>query len=76
VHLRVDVNHGKDAAELSKSLAAWREQAAKLEAGEISKEEYDRWRYRYPEFDTTGIWAKVPPKQISDWLTEAFNPGK
>ena len=36
----------------------------------------DRWRYRYPEFDTTGIWAKVPPKQISDWLTEAFNPGK
>jgi transcriptional regulator with XRE-family HTH domain len=30
VHLRVDVNHGKDAAELSKSLAAWREQAAKL----------------------------------------------
>ena len=76
VHLCVDVNHGKDAAELSKSLAAWREQAAKLEAGEISKEEYDRWRYRYPEFDTTGIWAKVPPKQISDWLTEAFNPGK
>ena len=69
VHLRVDVNHGKDAAELSKSLAAWREQVAKLEAGEISKEEYDRWRYRYPEFDTTGIWAKVPPKQISDWLT-------
>ena len=76
VHLRVDVNHGKDAAELSKSLAAWREQAAKLEAGEISKAEYDRWRYRYPEFDTTGIWAKVPPKQISDWLTEVFNPGK
>ena len=76
VHLRVDVNHGKDAAELSKSLAAWREQVAKLEAGEISKEEYDRWRYRYPEFDTTGIWAKVPPKQISDWLTEVFNPGK
>ena len=76
VHLRVDVNHGKDAAELSKSLAAWREQAAKLDAGEISKEEYDRWRYRYPEFDTTHIWAKVPPKEISDWLTEAFKPGK
>lgn len=76
VHLRVDVNHDKDAAELSKSLAAWREQAAKLEAGEISKAEYNRWRYRYPEFDTTGIWAKVSPKQISDWLTEAFNPGK
>ena len=47
-----------------------------LKAGEITQEEYDRWRYRDPEFDTTGILAKVPPKQISDWLTEAFNPGK
>ena len=76
VHLRVDVHQGKDATELSKSLSAWREQAAKLDAGEISKEEYDRWRYRYPEFDTTNIWAKVPPKEISDWLVDAFKPGK
>ncbi len=22
-------------------------------SGEISKEDYDRWRYRYPEFDTS-----------------------
>ena len=72
VHLRVDVNHGKDAAELSKSLAAWREQAAKLEAGEISKEEYDNWRYHYPEFDTTQRWAKVPSQELSDALVEAF----
>ena len=53
VHLRVNIRHGKDAAELTRSLSAWREQAAKLEAGEIIKEDYDRWRYHYPEFDTT-----------------------
>ena len=53
VHLRVNIRHGKDAAELTRSLIAWREQAAKLEAGEIIKEDYDRWRYHYPEFDTT-----------------------
>ena len=76
VHLRVDVSHGKDATELSRSLSAWREQAAKLEAGEITKEEYDRWRYRYPEFDTTRIWAKVPPKQLNDWLVERFKKNK
>ena len=46
VHLRVDASKGKDAAELSRSLIAWREQATKLEAGEITQEEYDRWRYR------------------------------
>lgn len=72
VHLRVDVFQGKDAAELSRSLITWREQAAKLEAGEITKEEYDRWRYRYPEFDTTRLWGKVPSQILSDMLVEAF----
>lgn len=28
---------------------AWNEQAQKLERGEITKEEYDRWRYWYPD---------------------------
>lgn len=26
----------------------WQEQSAKLESGEITKEEYDQWRYNYP----------------------------
>lgn len=76
VHLRVNIRHGKDAAELTRSLLAWREQAAKLEAGEITKEEYDRWRYRYPEYDTSSIHAKVPSQQLSDWLTEALKNGE
>ena len=29
-------------------LLAWQEQAAKLEAGEITKADYDQWRYTYP----------------------------
>lgn len=33
--------------------AAWQEQAAKLTTEEISREEYDQWRYNYPKFDTT-----------------------
>ena len=76
VHLRVDVFQGKDAAELNRSLLAWREQAAKLEAGEISREEYDRWRYRYPEFDTTRIWAKIIPQGLSDMLVDELNKNK
>ena len=50
-------------------LTAWGEAAAKLKAGEITQEEYDRWRYRYPEFDTTGQWHKITPSQeLSDLL--------
>lgn len=45
-------------------LSAWWEQVAKREAGEITKEEYDKWRHRYPEFDTTQRWVKVVPSVI------------
>ena len=50
--------------QLHEMLWAWREQAAKLEAGEISQEEYDRWRYHYPEYDSNQIRAKVPPEGL------------
>jgi transcriptional regulator with XRE-family HTH domain len=33
-------------------LRAWRDKAASLEREEITKEEYDQWRYNYPELDT------------------------
>ena len=71
IHLRVDVFQGKDAAKLHEMLCAWGEQAAKLQSGEISKENYDKWRYYYPEFDTTGQWQNVVPSQgLNDLLIE------
>ena len=62
--LQVDLRKNMDAARLHEMLWAWREQAAKLEAGEISQEEYDRWRYHYPEYDSSQIHAKVPPEGL------------
>ena len=70
--LKVDTSKGKDAHELRKMLYAWKEQADKLSSGEISKDEYDTWRYHYPEFDTTQIWSKVPSQELSDTLIKAF----
>lgn len=73
VCLRVNVRKGKDAARLHEMLCSWRQAAAMLKAGEITQEEYDRWRYKYPEFDTSGQWHKVVPSQaLSDMLVEAF----
>lgn len=70
VCLKIDVSKGKDAARLHEMLCAWRQAAAMLKAGEITQEEYDRWRYRYPEFDTTQRWAKIPSQILSDMLGE------
>ncbi len=49
---------------------SWREQTAKLERGENIKEEYNRWRYKYPELDQSGRWAKVTSQTLSDALIE------
>lgn len=64
VCLRLDKSRGSDYRNLFDMLTSWQAQAAKLDAGEISKEEYDQWRYRYPEYDTSRIWTRVPSQQV------------
>ena len=68
--LQVDFRKNKDAARLHEMLWAWREQAAKLEAGEISQEDYNRWRYHYPEFDTSQNQDKIMSQELSDMLLD------
>ena len=72
VSMRVDPRKGKDAAELSKMLNAWAEQAEKYHNGEISREDYDKWRYNYPKYDETSGYVKVPSQGLSDEMIEAF----
>ena len=76
VCLRVDTSKGNSATNLHKMLFAWLETAKKFYDGNITKEEYDEWRYHYPEFDTTQKWVKVPSQQISDIFTEAKKSSK
>lgn len=42
---------GTDAAKLSEMLNAWAEQSEKYHNGDINRDEYDKWRYNYPEYD-------------------------
>ena len=72
VSMRVDPRKGKDAAELSKMLNAWAEQAEKYHNGDISREDYDKWRYNYPKYDETSGFVKVPSQQLSDAMVESF----
>jgi hypothetical protein len=62
--LRAEIfDGGTKAADFEQRLRAWQEQSAKLKAGEITKEDYDRWRYHYPDFDDTRIHTAIPPEE-------------
>ena len=64
--LRAEIfDGGIHAADLEQRLRAWQEQSARLAAGEITKEAYDRWRYHYPDYDDTRIHAAVPPEVLA-----------
>ena len=70
--LKVTEDKGTDTRELRQMLAAWKEQADKFKSGEIDKDEYDRWRYNYPQYDTAQRWVKVPSQKMSDILSDMF----
>ena len=72
VSMRVDSRKGKDAAELSEMINAWAEQVEKYRNGDISREDYDKWRYNYPKYDETSGYVKVPSQGLSDEMIEAF----
>ena len=69
ITLRFNDNKVLDTS-LLQMLFAWAEQTRKLRKGEITKEEYDKWRYNYPEYDDTQIFAKAPSKELSDEISE------
>ena len=71
--LRLDKSAGTTYSSMFDMFHAWQEQAARLESGEITKEEYDQWRYKYPELDTSEQQKKVIPSQeLSDLITASL----
>ena len=72
VLLHIDPRKGKDAARISELVCAWAAVAEKYRAGEISRDEYDKWRYYYPQYDDTQITTKVPSQELSDAMVKAL----
>ena len=75
VLFRIDPRKGKDAARISELVCAWAAVAEKYRAGEISRDEYDKWRYYYPQYDDTQITAKVPSQELSSGMMKEFRDG-
>ena len=76
VHIVFDGSKPNTDRSVFQMLTAWAEHAEKYRNGEISKEQYDRWRYTFPAEDTTQRWAKVPSQELSDMLVEALKADK
>lgn len=49
--IRLDKGMGTNYLKMFDMFSAWQEQAKKFKNGEITKEEYDNWRYNYPKFN-------------------------
>ena len=58
VCIRLDKNRGSMSVSLFEDLSAWQKEAEKYRNGEITKDEYDAWRYTYPENNTA--YVKMP----------------
>lgn len=72
VCLRYNKGMGTNYISMFEMFSAWQEQAEKLKNGEITKEEYDRWRYNYPKYDEASGYVKVPPQELSDAMEDVF----
>lgn len=70
VCLRLDKSDYSTYTSMDKMLRAWLAEAKKLESGESTKEQYDDWRYKYPELDTHQIWAKIYPQELFDFIDD------
>ena len=73
VLFRIDPRKGKDAARISELVCAWATVAEKYRSGEISRDEYDKWRYYYPQYDDTQITATIPSQELSNAMVKKLN---
>ena len=64
--LRLDKTKGSTYSSMFDIFNAWHKESEKLKNSEITKEQYDQWRYKYPKLDTTGKWVKIPSQELSD----------
>ena len=74
--LQLDKSTGTTYASMFDMFHAWQQQAVKLESSEMTKDDYDQWRYNHPPSDTLKKWAKVPSQKLSDYLVNELQKTK
>lgn len=58
--IRLDKDNGTEYITMLEMFSAWQKHAEKYRNGDISKEEYDNWRYNYPQSEAKKSKRKKP----------------
>lgn len=61
--LTLDKHKGTTYHSMFDMFHAWQQEAEKFKAGEITKEEYDDWRYNYPQREAERFEAKIDARR-------------
>ena len=70
VYLRLDKSRGDTYLSLFELFKLWNKETDKLKNGELTKDEYDHWRYNYPQGDSS--YKRVPSKDFSDVMVRGI----
>lgn len=71
--ITLDENH-QAYDQIAPMLFAWLSQYSKLKQGEISEDEYDNWRYNYPNIEpSTGFVKNAIPDKLDAELQDALS---
>lgn len=58
--LRLERKNNLEFHNMFSLLESWAKKAKELKLGKITKEEYDHWRYHYPDLETFGFTQHIP----------------
>ena len=61
--LRLDKFRGMTSIGMMNIFTEWHNEAKKLKNGEITKEEYDYWRYNYPRIETERFKEEIDARR-------------
>ena len=65
------------AAKVAQRMGGIKHTKMPLNCKQITKEEYDQWRYKYPEYDHKPGWVKTIPSQgLNDLIVNALKENK
>ena len=64
VCIRLDKNRGSMSVSLFEDLSAWQKEAEKYRNGEITKDEYDAWRYTYPKYEAKRTRERLDDQRL------------
>ena len=72
VCITLDKSGGNTYLSLFEMFSSWQNECEKLKCDEITKDDYDAWRYNYPKLDKSKALLKAPSQGLNDLILGEF----